>query len=132
MRCERIPLDFRAYRSKGSLVGLVLFAFTAVAVVGIPPRALAQGSHPSTDPLHMASRQELDVIKVLVSQERAWNSGDIDGFMHGYKESPDTLFIGRQVSKGFNEINAEYKHDYPSRSAMGQLGYCEIEVHPLS
>src|SRR5947209_14292034 len=132
MRWQQISLDFRAYRSKGSLFGLVFVALISFAAGDKGSRALAQSPHPSGDPLHMASRQELDVIKVLVSQERAWNSGDIDGFMHGYKESSDTLFIGRQVSKGFNEISAEYKHDYPNKSAMGQLGYSEIEVHPLS
>lgn len=132
MRCQRISLDLRARNPKVSLFGLTACAVMALATVGNWHRAVAQGSKPADDPLHMASRQELDVIKVLVSQERAWNSGDIDGFMHGYKESPETLFIGRQVSKGFNEIIAEYKHDYPSRSAMGQLGYSEIEVHPLS
>lgn len=91
-----------------------------------------QAQNPEDNPLHTASRQELDVIKVLLAQEKAWNKGDIDGFMEGYKDSPETLFIGRQVSKGFREIIAEYKHDYPSKSSMGQLGYSELEVHPLS
>ena len=82
--------------------------------------------------LHTASRDELDVIKVLLSQEKAWNQGDIDGFVQGYKQSPETLFIGRQVSKGYDEILAEYKHDYPNKSAMGTLSYSELQVHSLS
>ena len=87
---------------------------------------------PSDDPLHMASRQELDVIKVILAQEKAWNAGDLTGYVKGYKDSPETLFIGRQVSKGYAEILAEYKRDYPSPSSMGTLGFSELEVHPLS
>jgi ketosteroid isomerase-like protein len=95
--------------------------------------ATAQGSGSTTgDPLHTATRQELDIIKVVLAQEKAWNQGDIDGFAKGYKDSPETLFIGRQVSKGYKEIVAEYKHDYPTKAAMGTLGFSELEVHALS
>ena len=108
----------------------------AIAAMGIAlfaQGALAQGADAGNDnPLHMASREELDVIKVLLAQEKAWNKGDIEGFMQGFKDSPQTLFIARQVSKGYNEITAEYKHDYPNRSSMGQLAYSELEVHPLT
>jgi ketosteroid isomerase-like protein len=107
-------------------------AIVAIGFSLIAPEAFAQGANPEDNPLHMASREELDVIKVLLAQEKAWNKGDIDGFMQGFKESPETLFIARQVSKGYNEITAEYKHDYPNRSSMGQLGYSELEVHPLT
>jgi ketosteroid isomerase-like protein len=84
------------------------------------------------DPLHTASRQELDVIKVILAQEKAWNAGDLVGYAKGYKDSPATLFIGRQVSRGYAEIVAEYKHDYPTAASMGTLGYSELEVHSLS
>ena len=84
------------------------------------------------NPLHTATRQELDVIKVILAQEKAWNAGDLDGYAKGYKDSPETLFIGHQVSKGYAEIVAEYKHDYPNTASMGTLGYSELEVHTLS
>jgi ketosteroid isomerase-like protein len=87
---------------------------------------------PEDNPLHMATRQELDVIKVVLAQEKAWNAADLDGYMKGYKDSPETLFIGKQVSKGYAEIVAEYKHDYPNAASMGTLGFSELEVHPLS
>jgi ketosteroid isomerase-like protein len=86
----------------------------------------------TADPLHKASRQELDVIKVILAQEKAWNAGDLPGYVKGYKDSPDTLFIGKQVSKGYAEIFAEYRHDYPTTASMGTLGFSELEVHPLS
>ena len=49
--------------------------------------------------LHTATRIELDIIKVLLAQEAAWNRGDIDAFAQAYKNSPDTLFITHQVNR---------------------------------
>jgi ketosteroid isomerase-like protein len=83
------------------------------------------------NPLHTATRQELNIIKVLVAQENAWNKGDIAAFASGYKDSPDTLFITHQVYRGFAGLVDEYKHDYPNKGAMGTLAYSDLEVHPL-
>ena len=82
-------------------------------------------------PLHTATQQELDVVKVLLKQESAWNRGDLDSFAQGYKDSPDTLFITRQVSRGFTGMLQEYHQNYPTRAAMGNLGFSELEVHKL-
>jgi len=82
--------------------------------------------------LKTASQQELDVIKVLLKQEAAWNRGDIDGFAEGFKNSPDTLFInGSQIQRGYSSMAAGYHRDYPTRDAMGQLTFSELEVHPI-
>jgi ketosteroid isomerase-like protein len=83
------------------------------------------------NPLHTATRQELNIIKVLVAQENAWNKGDLTAFASGFKDSPDTLFITHQVLRGFAGLVDEYKHDYPSKAAMGTLTYSDLEVHPL-
>lgn len=81
--------------------------------------------------LKVASPQELGVIKVLLAQERSWNDGNIDAFASAYKDSPDTLFIGSHISRGFGEMLNEYKKNYPSKETMGTLGFSELEVHPL-
>jgi hypothetical protein len=83
------------------------------------------------EPLHTASKEELEVIKVLLKQEDAWNHGDMEGFVQGYKNSPDTIFIAHTISKGFNGMIDAYRRDYPSRAAMGNLGYSELQVHSL-
>jgi ketosteroid isomerase-like protein len=85
----------------------------------------------ANDPLHTATRQELNIIKVLLAQENAWNKGDLAAFASGYKDSPDTLFITHQVFRGFAGLLDEYKHDYPNKAAMGTLAYSDLEVHPL-
>jgi ketosteroid isomerase-like protein len=83
------------------------------------------------DQLRTLSRDELDVVKVLTAQERAWNRGDIDAFLSAYKNSPDLVFIGRQVSKGFAQLQTDYKHNYPNKDAMGTLSFSELEPHLL-
>ncbi len=83
------------------------------------------------DPLHTATRQELNIIKVLIAQENAWNKGDLVGFASGFKDSPDTLFITHTVSRGFSGLLDEYKRDYPNKATMGTLNYSDLEVHPL-
>jgi uncharacterized protein (TIGR02246 family) len=117
MKSSSAPVRLRA-----ALLPLALLLSTA-------PAATLHAQ--DTAPLHTASRQELDVIKVLLAQETAWNNGDLAGFANGYKNAPDTLFITHQVSRGFNGLLEEYKHDYPNRAAMGTLAFSELEVRPL-
>jgi ketosteroid isomerase-like protein len=101
----------------------------AVTLAFLSPVFLSAQEPPN--PLHTASRQELNIVKVLLAQENAWNKGDLAGFASGYKDSPDTLFVTHQVFRGFTGLVDEYKHDYPSRAAMGTLSYSDLEVHPL-
>ena len=100
----------------------------ALSITLLAP-ALLHAQDPN--PLHTATRQELNIIKVLLAQENAWNKGDLAAFASGFKDSPDTLFITHQVLRGFAGLVDEYKHDYPSKAAMGTLTYSDLEVHPL-
>jgi uncharacterized protein (TIGR02246 family) len=100
-------------------------AFTFILLVS----SMAHAQDPN--PLHTATRQELDVIKVVLAQENAWNKGDLTAFASSYKDAPDTLFITHQVSRGFAGLLDEYKHDYPNRTSMGNLTYSDLEVRSL-
>jgi ketosteroid isomerase-like protein len=105
----------------------VLSVFLAFAGLGFAPvTSQAQSSQ-----LKTATQEELDVIKVLLKQEAAWNRGDIDSFAEGYKDSPDTLFIINQIQRGYSGMVDAYHHNYPNRDAMGTLTFSELEVHPL-
>ncbi len=110
----------------GMWIRAVAVAIALLATVRVP--AVAQEE---PNPLHTATRQELDVVKVLLAQEEAWNRGDLTGFASGYKDAPDTLFVTRQVMRGFAGLVDEYRHDYPTRAAMGTLAYSELEVRGL-
>ena len=112
-------MPFRSFVRAASL-GLILLA----------PVTLHAQLAPES-PLHTASQQELDIVKVLLKQEAAWNRGDIEAFAQGYKNSPDIIFLTRDVSRGYAGIVEEYKRDYPTKAALGTLTYSDIEVHTL-
>ena len=93
--------------------------------------AFALSALAQDDQLKTASKQELDIIKVLVAQEDAWNKGDLPAFIQGYKNSPDTLFVTHQVFRGVDGMLDEYRHNYPTKAIMGTLAFSELEVHSL-
>ena len=92
----------------------------------------AQSSAPTpADQLRTLTRDELEVVKVLTRQEDSWNKGNLDAFATGYKNSPDTLFIGRQVSRGYDGMLADYKRNYPNKETMGTLSFSALEPRIL-
>lgn len=60
-----------------------------------------------------------------------WNRGDIDSFATSYKNSPDILFIGHTISRGYAQMLATYKASYSTREKMGKLSFSQLEVQPL-
>ncbi len=102
-------------------------AVVAMALVLTAPfAAFAQDNQ-----LKPVPQEELDVIKVLLAQEAAWNRGDLDTFTQSYKNSPDTLFVTSVVNRGFEGMLDAYRHNYPNKAAMGTLSFSELEAHPL-
>ena len=116
---------YSSFARPGAACALALALLLAPA-----PPAAAQDDQPN--PLHTATRTELDVVKLVLAQEKAWNAGDITGYVKGYKDSPDTLFVWRQISHGFKQILEDYEHNYPDRASMGTLTFSELEVHSMS
>ena len=104
-------------------------ALGCVLLAGASP---ARAQDEPDNSLHTASRVELDIVKMVLGEEKAWNAGDIAGYVKGYKDSPDTLFIGKQISRGFTQILQDYEHNYPDRSSMGSLTFSELEVHSIN
>ncbi len=74
---------------------------------------------------------EAPIRQVLETQVAAWNSGDLYNFARGYKDSPDTLFIGKDISRGYTDMLARYKATYPNKDAMGTLSFTNLEIHSL-
>ena len=100
--------------------------YTALIAAALAFPAFAQQPQLTTIP-----KQELDIIKVILAQEAAWNRGDLEGFSEAYKNSPDTLFITNAVNRGFEGMLGAYKRDYPNKATMGTLSFSELEAHPL-
>ena len=87
--------------------------------------ALAHAQSPAD--LKTLPQAQLDVVKVLLAQERAWNSGDLNGFLAGYKHSSDVVFIGGDVSRGFDALASHYRREYPDKSSMGTLTFSDLQ-----
>jgi uncharacterized protein (TIGR02246 family) len=105
---------------------------TAALALTLLAPSLLFAAQQGPNPLHTATRQELDVVKVLLAQETAWNRGDLAAFASGYKDAPDTLFITpQQLSRGYASLLEAYRHDYPTRASMGTLAFSELEVRSL-
>ena len=65
--------------------------------------------------------------------EAAWNRGDLQAFASYYDDSPQTTFIGREVTRGgVQAILDRYRRGYPTREAMGTFTFSELEVRPLA
>jgi uncharacterized protein (TIGR02246 family) len=74
---------------------------------------------------------ETEIRKVLDDQVVAWNKGDIDSFMTGYDNSPNTTFVGATVQRGWETVRRNYHERYPNRDKMGTLDFSGIEIRML-
>jgi ketosteroid isomerase-like protein len=72
------------------------------------------------------------IFAVLNHSAADWNRGDLDAFATSYKNSPDILFIGKTISRGYAQMLAHYKASYPTHDKMGSLTFTHLEVQPLS
>ena len=78
-------------------------------------------------------RIESDIRKVMDDQVAAWNRGDVDGFMRGYWNSDDLIFVsGDNVTRGWRPTLERYKKSYDTRAKMGTLTFSGLEITVLS
>jgi uncharacterized protein (TIGR02246 family) len=82
-------------------------------------------------PLLFAQADEIRAL--LKNSEAAWNRGDLATFASDYEDSPETTFIGREVTHGgVQAILERYRRNYPDREAMGTLAFSELEIRILA
>ena len=102
----------------------VVFLFVCLLAVTISVAAQAAADR---------GRIESDIRKVMSDQAAAWNRGDIDGFMRGYWNSEDLVFVsGDSVTRGWRPTLERYKKSYDSREKMGALTFSDPEITVLS
>lgn len=74
-----------------------------------------------------------DVRAVMNAQVVEWNKGSIDGFMLGYRNSPETAFVsGNTITKGWQTVLERYKKNYNTPEKMGKLTFADLEITVLS
>jgi uncharacterized protein (TIGR02246 family) len=85
---------------------------------------LARPSHAQTTP-------EAAIRHLLDQQTTDWNQGDVDAFMKGYEDSPNTTFVGQTVQYGYATIRDRYKKLYTTPAAMGKLTFSHLAIRVL-
>jgi uncharacterized protein (TIGR02246 family) len=76
----------------------------------------------------LGASPEEEIRAVFDAQLEAWNRGDIEGFMKGYENSPETTFVGKEVRKGYASVLDRYRRDCPDRARMGSTSFSDIEI----
>jgi ketosteroid isomerase-like protein len=72
---------------------------------------------------------ETAIRDAMSDQEKAWDAGDIPGFMKGYSDS--VCFISKKGRTcGKEGVTANYIKSYPDKATMGDLFFDGLEVLP--
>jgi len=95
---------------------LILF----FSILGLVSAAIAQSD---------ASKE---IRKVMDDQAAAWNGGDLEAFMQGYWNSEKLVFVGSEVTRGWQPTLDRYKRTYGTREKMGTLTFSDLEITVLS
>ena len=74
---------------------------------------------------------EAAIRHLLEQQTVDWNRADVDAFMKGYEDSPDTTFVGQTVQYGYATIRERYRKLYTSPAAMGKLTFTHLAIRVL-
>lgn len=105
----------------------VALAAALCAVVFVAAPAVSQ----KEDPLFTATRQQLDVVKIILAQQNAWNKGDLDAYLSHYKDAADTQAVLANLVRGVDNIRSAYKQNFPNKDSMGTIEDTDIEVKAL-
>ncbi len=69
---------------------------------------------------------------VLEQQVRAWNAGDLAGFMEGYAKSDQTRFAsGGEITLGWQTVFDRYQNKYGTGASMGTLRFSNLDIGAL-
>ncbi|MFO0811474.1 MAG: DUF4440 domain-containing protein [Gemmataceae bacterium] len=75
-----------------------------------------------------------DAMKLVFDQEKAWNRGDLAGFMAGYWKSPELTFVsGGKVTRGWDATMERYQKRYQAEGKeMGKLAFSDTTGRQVS
>jgi ketosteroid isomerase-like protein len=94
--------------------------FLAMMIFALPSVLFAQNALPTHAIRAVLDKQVVD-----------WNRGDLEAFATGYKNSPEILFMGSKISKGYAQMLDTYRKGYSTKEKMGRLSFTGLEVQPL-
>jgi uncharacterized protein (TIGR02246 family) len=80
----------------------------------------------------LAQAQTREILAVVEQSAEDWNRGDLEAFVECYEQSPDTTFVGTEISRGASEVLNRYQRAYPDAAHMGNLTFSGLQVRSLS
>lgn len=114
------------YRRNLRLFSICALVCAASVSCAIAPGRISAGNEGKT-------RSDSEIRAVIDAQQKAWNQGDVDGFMNGYDRSPATVFVsGDTVTRGWQTVRDRYRKKYANAAQMGRLTFSDLEITPLS
>lgn len=120
--------SFFARASRGRFPGRSCTAVLFAALLLAPA-----GCAPPTPPPYDETADRAAINRLLTDQVKAWNAGDIPGFMEGYWASDSLRFAsGGSVQQGYQTTMDRYHRAYPDRQTMGTLAFTLEDVRILS
>jgi uncharacterized protein (TIGR02246 family) len=72
------------------------------------------------------------MLAVIEKSAEDWNRGDIEAYAQCYEQSPDTTFVGTEVSRGMADVLARYRRAYPDAAHMGKLTFSNLQARLLN
>jgi beta-aspartyl-peptidase (threonine type) len=111
----------------GWRLGGLLFLVSAPVLTALAASSGKQSKPDDTAAARKAVRQVLD------TQVKAWNKGDLEGFMKGYWKSPRlTFFSGKDRTQGWQATIERYRKRYQTEGRkMGKLTFSDLEIEVL-
>lgn len=77
-------------------------------------------------------KEKIQILRLLERQEKAWNAGNLEGFMETYWKSEKLVFVGSHgPTYGWQATLNNYKKSYPDKTAMGKLAFKVIDVSKI-
>jgi beta-aspartyl-peptidase (threonine type) len=119
----------------------VALVFIVAVTAPIVIRALGYGEKPAekTVVLNISKSDDAQIREVLIAQTKAWNKGDLEGFMGGYWRDANLTFIsGDNITKGWDATKARYQAKYftPDKNGKfpdrGELSFSDLEIEGFS
>jgi len=71
------------------------------------------------------------ITRAMDDSAAAWNRGDIRAFMDCYDNSPETTFVGKTVTHGWQQVMDHYLTKYTTPEQMGHLDFSDLQVRVL-
>lgn len=83
--------------------------------------------HYGVEPMRRATAAD-EAIAMVKAQEKAWNTGDLPGFLSAYDMNEEITFYSNDtVTKGWVTINDHFTGSYGSKpNLMGKLAFTDL------